>query len=357
MTEFHVRSSAHPLRRRDVTGLLVGLTGAAVLGACAPAPKASGGPAAAAVPVPTAVPVAQLKGTTLKVADQKAGLASVLTAAGLADTPYDVEWSTFTSGPPLLEALAAGAADVGGVGNTPPIFAGAAGSAIAIVSAGRDTAAGDAILIGADSTLTSVAQLKGLKVAVAKGSSAHGHLILQLHKAGMSSKDVDIAFVAPSDGYAALATGRVDAWAVWDPYTAQAQQELHAKALAVGTGVANGLSFQAASRDALADPHRNAAIRDLVLRSVRARQWAKANVKTWIPIYAKETGLPHPVASLSVRRSDDDPVLLTDEIVTAEQTLVDALAAEKVIPTSFTFASYVDHRYDSDVSHILQKKG
>src|SRR5207247_412495 len=74
-------------------------------------------------------------GVVLKVGDQKAGSRALLAAAGLLDgTSYKIEWSQFTSGPPLLEAINAGAIDIGGVGDTPPIFAAAAGSKITIVA-------------------------------------------------------------------------------------------------------------------------------------------------------------------------------------------------------------------------------
>lgn len=342
--------------RRGFGGLLLGLGGAAALAACAPGTGSEGSAAPVAATVPAPVPESELAGLTLKVGDQKAGLKALLTASGLGKgTPYEISWSTFTSGPPLLEAAAAGAIDIGGVGNTPPIFAGAAGSPLSVVSASRDDAAGDAILVPASSAIASVAELKGRRVAVAKGSSAHGHLVLQLHKAGLSTGDVQIAFVAPSDGYAALSAGQVDAWAIWDPYTAQAQQDLGARILVAGTGVANGLAFQVASRAALSDATRNSAIRDLVTRTARARLWAKANQKQWAAVYAQETGLESAVALTSVRRSDDDPIVISDEIVATEQQLVDALAAEHVIPNSFAFADYVDHRFDADIRTILEK--
>src|SRR5690242_19253098 len=74
-------------------------------------------------PVPASVSAADLAKVTLKVGDQKGGVKSLLTAANLLQgTPYKIEWSTFTSGPPLLEAASAGAIDTGRVGNTPPIF-------------------------------------------------------------------------------------------------------------------------------------------------------------------------------------------------------------------------------------------
>ncbi|HYF72194.1 MAG TPA: ABC transporter substrate-binding protein, partial [Nocardioides sp.] len=69
-----------------------------------------------------------LSQVTLIVGDQKGTSArALLTAAGLEDTPYEIEWKEFTSGPPILEALNSDAIHVGMVGNTPPIFAAAAG--------------------------------------------------------------------------------------------------------------------------------------------------------------------------------------------------------------------------------------
>ena len=78
---------------------------------------------------------------TLIVGDQKGGSKALLTAAGeLDDVPYEIQWQEFTSGPPLLEAMNAGSIHVGGVGNTPPLFAAAAdGSSRS--SRGRRTAA------------------------------------------------------------------------------------------------------------------------------------------------------------------------------------------------------------------------
>jgi ABC-type nitrate/sulfonate/bicarbonate transport system substrate-binding protein len=184
------------------------LASLAVVTGCATATPAAT-PAAAGIAtkiaVPASVPTKDLAGLTLNVGDQKAGLEALLKAAGeLEDVPYTIKWSTFTSGPPLLEAVNA-AVDVGEVGSTPPIFSAAAGGKIAIISASRDSAAGDAVLVPRGSTVKTFADLKGKRVAVAKGSSAHGNLLLQLTKVGPVPSDVQTTFIAPSDAYAALA--------------------------------------------------------------------------------------------------------------------------------------------------------
>jgi len=341
-----------PIRRRPrrpTVAVLACLAALSAIAGCATT-TTSAAPVAAKIAVPATISAKQLAGLTLNVGDQKAGLQALLTAAGeLKDSPYKIKWSTFTSGPPLLEAVNAGAVDVGGVGNTPPIFSAAAGGKIVIISAARTSAAGDAILVPKGSAVRTVADLKGKRVAVAQGSSAHGNLLLQLKKAGLGTADVQITFLTPSDGYAALAAGRVAAWAVWDPYTAQAEQQLGARVLTSGKGLANGLSFQVASRTALADPRRNSAIQDLVARTVRAYIWSKTHHQQWARVYASQTGLPYAVTLASALRSGDDPITLSPQIAASEQQLADAFANAKVIPTRPTISSIIDTRYNQSV--------
>lgn len=94
-----------------------------------------------------------LGSVTLKVGDQKAiSIEVLLRASGqLENLPYKIEFSTFTAGPPLIEAAGAGGIDLAQVGNTPVIFGAAANADIKIVGALAATGKGDAILVGKDS--------------------------------------------------------------------------------------------------------------------------------------------------------------------------------------------------------------
>jgi len=340
-----------PVRRRaTILAVLTSVAALAVLAGCATATPAAA-PVPAKIAVPANVPTTDLASLTLNVGDQKTELQSLLAAAGeLDDLPYKIKWATFTSGAPELEALNAGAVDFAGTGNTPPIFSAAAGGKIVIVSAGRDSATGDAVLVPRGSSVRTVADLKGKRVAVAKGSSAHGNLLLQLKKAGLQPTDVETTFLAPSDGYAALSSGRVAAWVVWDPFTAQAEQQLGARVVSNGKGVANGLAFQMASHAALAEPARNSAIKDLVARTVRAHIWSKAHPQQWARAYSRQSGLPYAVTLATARRSDDDPITLTPQVVADEQKLADAFADAKVVPTRPNIAGIIDDRYNQVVT-------
>jgi sulfonate transport system substrate-binding protein len=155
----------------------------------------------------------------LHIGDQAGtGAQALLSAAGLiGKLPFKVSWSDFTSGPPMLQAMGAGSVDIGGVGNAPPVFAAAGGSKIAIVGAYQANPLGSALLVPKGSPITSVAQLKGKRIAVAQGSSADYHLLTVLTKAGLSVHDVTLTYLQPAAGLAALSSGHVDAWDIWSP--------------------------------------------------------------------------------------------------------------------------------------------
>lgn len=224
--------------------------------------------------------------------DQKGGTESLLRAAGeLDNVPYKIEFSTFTFGPPQIEALTAGKIDFAVTGNTPPIFGAASKARIKVVSGYTNDASGDQILVADASPIRSVADLRGKKVAVGKGSSAHGHLLLQLQKANLTIKDIQPVFLQPADAFTALSQGQADAWAIWDPYTALAQKQLKVRTLVTATGVSNGYGFGVASQVALRDAQRNTALSDVVQRIARASAWARAHPQEWYGKYAAAIGI------------------------------------------------------------------
>ncbi|MET9651315.1 ABC transporter substrate-binding protein [Streptomyces sp. NPDC006460] len=288
----------------------------------------------------------------LNVGDQKGGSEAVLRAAGeLDDLGYRIKWSTFTSGPPLLEAVNAKAVDIGSVGNTPPVFAAGANSKITVVAATHGDSAGETILVPSDSPLRKPEDLKGRTVAVAQGSSAHFQLIASLKRAGLSLADVKVTLLQPADALAAFTSGKVDAWAVWDPYTSQVLQSGKGRVLTDGRGVVNGLGFQVASPSALADKEKAAAIGDLIERLRRAQDWVHKHPEAWAKVWAKETGLPYEVALAAVKRSNGTriPVALDQAAIDSEQKIADTFAELGLIPRRFAFADYVDDRFDKNL--------
>ena len=255
------------MRSRAVsTRLAAGLlaVGAAVT-ACSTA-RATGGtqssPSATA-PSPASSGPVSVSGVTLHVGDQAgSGAQALLTAAGLiGKLPFKVDWSDFTSGPPMLQAMSAGSVDIGAVGDAPPVFAAAGGSKIAVVSALAANPLGSAILVPANSPIRTVAQLRGKKIAVTQGSSANYHLLATLTRAGLSISEITADYLQPPEAEAAFAAHQVDAWDVWSPFIEQAESQDHARVLVTGAGIGTTYSFVVASRAALASPATAAAIR------------------------------------------------------------------------------------------------
>jgi sulfonate transport system substrate-binding protein len=285
---------------------------------------------------------------TLHVGDQKGGSRALLSAAGqLKGLKYKVAWSEFTSGPPLLEAVNAAAIDIGGVGDTPPLFAAAAHSRITIVAADRSVPNGSAILVPADSSIHAVAQLKGHKVALAKGSSSNYHLLAALRQAGLSYKDITPVYLQPSDALSAFSQHQVDAWAIWDPYTAIGQAQTHARVLVTGRGLASGLSFQVASPNALRDSKKVAALRDYLHRLATARDWANRHQAAWAKAWSVSAGIPVDVARVATNRSNPHAIRIDDGVVRDEQGVADAFAAAGLLPGDpVHVASLVDRRFN-----------
>jgi sulfonate transport system substrate-binding protein len=289
---------------------------------------------------------------TLNVGDQKGGSEAVLQAAGeLKNLDYKIKWSTFTSGPPLLEAVNAQAVDIGGVGNTPPVFAAGANSKITVVAAWHGTSKGDAILVPENSKLTDPTQLKGRSIAVAQGSSAHYQLVASLNKVGLKLSDVKVKYLQPADALAAFTSGSVDAWAVWDPYTSQVLQAKQGRVLTTGDGITNGLTFQVAAPSALKDKKKAAAIKDYLDRLRRAQDWVYAHPEAWAKVWAQDTGLPYEVALASVKRTNASrvPVAVDKPLIASEQQIADTFTALKLLPRKVNFAGFVDTEFNGDL--------
>jgi sulfonate transport system substrate-binding protein len=303
---------------------------------------------------PATVPLSELSGLVLQVGDQKGGTESLLRAAGALDgLPYQIAFSTFTSGPPQVEAATAGKIDFAITGNTPPIFGAASNAKVKVVSAYDGGGIGDQILVRADSPIQTVSDLRGKTIAVGKGSSGHGNILGQLDKVGLKPSDVNLVFLQPADALSAFTNRQADAWAIWDPYTAQAAAQIPVRSIAQAKGVTNGYWFGIASDAALADPKRNTALQDLLIRFEKAARWAKDHPQEWAEKYAAAVGLDPKVAEVSQSRSLRLPTELDDDVVASEQSLADLFAASGQIQSAPKFADWVDRRYNDALRPLL----
>src|ERR1700732_1795380 len=213
---------------------------------------------------------------------------------------YSVSWTEFPSGPPLLEALNVGSIDFGISGETPPIFAQAAGAPLVYLAYDPPAPQGEAILVPKDSSLKSVADLRGRKVALNKGSNVHYLLVKALEKAELKYTDIEPVFLAPADALAAFTRGSIDAWVIWDPYEAAAEASTGARILTDGTGLVSNYQFYFSSRKFLDS---DAKAVDVVLEALNeADDWTKNNIEAVAEQLSPSVGLPASVLAVSLKR-------------------------------------------------------
>src|SRR3984957_14414522 len=279
--------------------------------------------------------LAQNADNVLRIGYQKYGTLVLLKARGslekrLAPLHVEVKWTEFPAGPQLLEGLNVGSIDFGTVGEAPPIFAQAAGADL--VSVGNEPAAStaEAIVVRKDSPIKTLAELKGKKVALNKGSNVHYLLVKLLEKAGVKYSDIDAIFLTPADGRAAFERGSVDAWVIWEPFLAAAQQQAGARILADGNGVVSNHQFFLASR--LYARKRSDVISVVLDEVATVDEWAKSHRNEAAAALRPQIGLDEPTLELALSRGGYGVKPVTDAVMTEQQHIADAFYDLKLIP-------------------------
>ncbi len=276
---------------------------------------------------------------TVRIGFQKYGKLVLLKGKGsleekLKPLGYKVTWTEFPSGPPLLEALNVGAIDFGVTGETPPIFAQAAGAPLVYLAYDPPAPQGEAILVAKDSPLKSVADLKGKKVALNKGSNVHYLLVEALRKAGVKYTDIQPVFLAPADALAAFTRGSVDAWVIWDPYEAAAEASTGARILADGTGVVTNYQFYLSSKSFVA---RDGKAVDVVLEALNeADDWTKNNIEAVAEQLSPSVGLPAAVLAVSLKREAYGILPINDAVIASQQRIADTFFGLGLLPKAIT---------------------
>jgi sulfonate transport system substrate-binding protein len=287
---------------------------------------------------------AQAADQIVRIGYQKYGNFILLKATGalkkkLAAQGFTVEWREFPSGPPLLEALNAGAIDLGQAGESPPIFGQAAAAGFVYIAHEPPAPKGEAILVPQDSTIRSVADLKSKKVALNKGSNVHYLLVKLLEQAGIKYSDIQPVFLAPADARAAFETGAIDAWVIWDPYQAAAEVAVKARTLADGTGVVENNQFYLASKS-FADAHPQ--IVDTVLAAVNdLDRWAEGNSPAVAQQLSAGIGIPAPVLEIALKRQTYGIKPLDAHTIAQQQKIADTFYALGLIPKPVTVSAIV----------------
>lgn len=249
----------------------------------------------------------------------KTGLRRQLIASGEAEaTPYQIRYADFDSTPPLMEALRAGRVDIAAGGETGVLFAIANGVRVSILAATLERReSGSAILVRADSPLRTITELAGRKIALPYFTKQHYQLAVALREAGVLWDDKLILRLNTTDGLSALVNRQVDAFVVWDPNTAIAQVQHGARILYPLKQAVDNAGVLYAPAAAIDDPLRQAALKDLTRRIIRAQHWVNRHPAEWAEQVARLSQISIEAARLQTERSLTDYIAADDPEVIA----------------------------------------
>ncbi|MBC9248907.1 ABC transporter substrate-binding protein [Pseudomonas alcaligenes] len=288
--------------------------------------------------------ITQAQAETLRIGYQKYGTLVLLKAKGtlekrLAEQGVDVKWTEFPGGPQLLEGLNVGSVDFGVTGETPPVFAQAAGADLLYVAHEPPAPTGEAILVPKTSSIKSVAELKGKKVALNKGSNVHYLLVRALEDAGLKYSDIQPVYLPPADARAAFERGSVDAWVIWDPFQSAAEHQLQARSLRDGSGLVDNHQFYLATRTYAG---KNPQVINVLIEEIRGvGEWVKGNVDEATAQVAPLIGLSPEITRQAVERQGYGAQLITPDVVAAQQKIADTFTDLKLIPKKLSIKDVI----------------
>ncbi|MGA3399591.1 MAG: aliphatic sulfonate ABC transporter substrate-binding protein [Acetobacteraceae bacterium] len=268
----------------------------------------------------------------LLTAKQNRSLETLLEPLGV-----EVQWIEFQFGPPLLEAMRVNAIDVGAVGDTPPVFAQAAHGDLLYIAAQR--AGGQAILLPPGSSLQTLQDLKGRKVAFGRGSSAHNLTLAALEKAGLKYTDIEPIYLGPADAGPAFERGAIDAWTIWDPYYALFETRPGVRVLAKWTDITEQNSFFMARRGYVEANQQVTA--KLVGEFSRIADWARSHRPDIAALLATATGMPLDAVRRGVDRAPFIVLPMDDELARSQQKVAERFRALGLIPTEIKVSDEV----------------
>lgn len=321
-------------KRRTVLSGLVGLSLPMIAASCASNSPTSNSSVSSSHPSPDAAasPVSPSGPVTVRIGYQKATELDLLRSRGNLDKQIKelggaVEWALFPSGPPMLEAMNAGQVDFGGVGESPPIFSQAGGGQFYYASFTPLSSASQDIVVAQDSPVQSVADLRGKKVALQKGSSAHYLLLKVLEENGIAANEVEVVSLSPADARSAFEQGNVDAWSIWDPFLAVVQDNGKVRSLKLGRE--RRTFFLASQQFAKASPDY---LKVVLAEAKQNGEWVKQNFRSVAEQFSKDIKVEVPILEEVYKRRSWDVLPVDEKIQEAQQQVADTFYKAQVIP-------------------------
>jgi sulfonate transport system substrate-binding protein len=282
----------------------------------------------------------------------------LLKAAGLDDTPYKVEYTTFQGGNLCLEAMAANQIDLTGSSEIPPIYASLAenNGNFKIIAISNSNTQLQELILPPDSDIKSVSELKGKRVGYIKSTTAQYFLYQMLKDAGLSWNDIDSVEITTADGVTALLGGELDAFASYGN-SINAAKNNGATTLVSAENILSGNFPYEASVTALGDEKLRAAITDYIGRLELAYQWQKEHLEDWAQISADPTGVTYeenlPILQKGFEQRETHVKLITEEVIASEQKVADTFYEIGLLDKQVDVSGLYDDSLSEDISQAI----
>jgi sulfonate transport system substrate-binding protein len=283
---------------------------------------------------------ARAEDRSLRIGYQKYGTLVLEKARGtlekrLARLGVSVTWTEFLGGPALLEAMGADSIDFGITGDAPPIFAQAAGVPLVYVGVEPASPHGEGILVLDGSPIRNVADLRGKRIALNRGSNVHNLLVQVLAANGMSVNDVTTVFLKPSDARPAFENGSVDAWAIWDPYYAAAQTAIKTRSIADGVAASGKVidenrEYFLATRDF--NTKNPDIVKALLADLTETETYASKHHAEMVKLLAPAMGMDPAAVKLAIDRLAFGVQPMNDALYASQQSIADTFEKLNLIP-------------------------
>jgi len=189
---------------------------------------------------------------------------------------------------------------------------------------------GQAIVVPASSPAKTFADLKGKKVGVARGSSAHNLLVSALEAADIPWSAIEPVYLAPADAASAFGRGSIDAWSIWDPFYAIAELRQNARPLPIDAKANIQNSYFLANSDFLKD-HADI-VSEINAEVAKATDWAAAHRDDTAALFSQASGVDVAAQKRAVARAEFGFGPMTDKVIAEQQAVADRFAHLGLIP-------------------------
>jgi len=295
---------------------------------------------------------ADLSNVTVRAGTFKGQDELILAAAGLAGTPYKVEYHEFNSGQLEIEAINAGALDFGGWSEIPLAFAAAAHARVKVVAVLKGDVNDQVVLVQKSADINSIADLKGKRVGYVRATTSHYYLLHMLWQSGLKFSDIQAINLTPTDGAAAFRAGDIDAWAIYGYAIEFALAEGHARVLRTAEGILSGNYFVGVAPEVLTDPHLRPAVADHLTRISKGYAWVESNKEVWCETLSPVIKVPLPfVRNQFFHESQPDRLVpIDDAAIASAQQVADTFAKIGLLAANVDVTPYFDRSFSASLT-------